>query len=105
MGTIIRITGDGVFIESGLKMEPRSSDLFSTTMCNHLPHTEYTNEVDGNVALKQNALKLSITRTTSFELNGLGQFRSIAIFSFVFLFLFRQKLIPFAEILLGTLLQ
>lgn len=77
MGTIIRITGDGVFIESNLKissMETRSSKCFNNKMCNLPSNIE---NVVVNSKVQQHSLMYNgtnfvaypMTRTKSYEVN------------------------------------
>lgn len=81
MGTIIRITGNGVFIESSPKissMETSSSNFLNNKMCN-LPISDDDKIVDANIIPKQavkdgtNFIEPQMIRTKSFEMNVRGQ--------------------------------
>lgn len=81
MGTIIRITGDGVFIESNPKissMETCSSNLLKNNMCN-IPKT-VDNVIDSNKIQQHtimydriNFVDHQMTCTKSSEKNCRGQ--------------------------------
>lgn len=74
MGTIIRITGDGVFIESSPKnssMESCSSDLSDREMCN--PSMEIGKIIDVTDFQHPNAFKHEISGVKSSEMNCIGQ--------------------------------
>lgn len=69
MGTIIRITGDGVFIESSPKdnsMENSGSDMFDRKMCN----LSNNGDTSGH----------QMTRTKSSFLNSRGQFSGLTFY-------------------------
>lgn len=79
MGTIIRITGDGVFIESNLKissMETCSSNVLNYKMCN-LPSD--VNDAVDEINIQQHAIMCDstdfvehqMTRTKSYEVNNI----------------------------------
>lgn len=81
MGTIIRITGDGVFIESNPKihsMESSSSNILNNRMCNLASKVDTVideNEIQKHAVMYDctNFVETQMIRTQSSEMSVIGQ--------------------------------
>lgn len=79
MGTIIRITGDGVFIESNPKihsMESSSSNILNNKMCNLVNNVDKginENEIQKHAVDCTNFVEPQMIRTQSSEMSVRGQ--------------------------------